>query len=113
MARAMESRYKVLKGEITYSATVEEILVEAGRATGVRLADGTIHRADAIISAADGHSTVFKMLGGRYVNPKIEKRYRDWPLIRPAVTITFGVAREYPGEPQLVDGDNYRKFLHK
>jgi phytoene dehydrogenase-like protein len=68
---------------------------------GVRLADGSQHRADIVVSAADGYSTVFKMLGGRYVDEKIENRYKNWKLIRPIVMISFGVAREFPGEPWL------------
>jgi phytoene dehydrogenase-like protein len=101
MARTMESRYKSLGGEIRYSATVEEILIEGGRATGVRLTDGGIHRSDAVISAADGHSTLYKMLGGRYLDDRTERRYRDWPLIRPSVSTTLGAAMEFPDEPYI------------
>jgi len=96
-----EKRYKALGGQVTYGATVEEILVEDDRAVGVRLADGREHRADVVVSAADGHSTIFSMLGGRYVDEKIERRYRNWSLIRPLAMVSFGVAREFPGEPWL------------
>jgi len=95
--RPIEERYKALGGEMTCKATVSEILVENDRAVGVRLANGTEHRADAIVSAADGYSTIFNMLGGGYVDKKIEERYRSWPLIRPYVMVSFGVAREFPG----------------
>ncbi len=97
----IERRYKDLGGQVTYKATVEEILVENDRAVGVRLADGSRHRADIVVSAADGYSTIFKMLGGRYVDKKIENRYKNWKLIRPMVMVSFGVAREFPGEPWL------------
>jgi phytoene dehydrogenase-like protein len=123
--RPIEQRYRDLGGQITYHATVEEILVEtrpactraAGtgersrrddRAVGVRLADptgtlrsGSQHRADVIVSAADGYSTIFQMLGGRYVDEKIRARYRDWKLIRPCVMISYGVAREFRGDPHI------------
>jgi len=77
---AIEKRYKDLGGRVTYKATVEEILVETypeqsrrdDRAIGVRLADGSEHCANVVVSAADGHNTIFKMLGGRYVNEKIK-----------------------------------------
>ncbi|MCL6560805.1 MAG: NAD(P)/FAD-dependent oxidoreductase [Firmicutes bacterium] len=95
----IERRYKDLGGQVTYRATVEEILVENHRASGVRLADGSEHRADIVVSAADGHSTIFKMLGGRYVNEKIKNRYKNWKLFRPLVMVNFGVAREFTGEP--------------
>jgi phytoene desaturase len=97
----IEKRYRNLGGEVTYGATVEKILVEKDRAVGVRLADGSEHRADIVISAADGYSTIFKMLDGRYVDAKIEERYRNWKLTRPLVMISFGIAREFTGEPGL------------
>ena len=95
----IEERYKALGGEVTYKATVREILVENDQAVGVRLADGTEHRADVVVSAADGYSTIFNMLGGRYVDKKIEERYRSWPLIRPYLMVSFGVARVFPDDP--------------
>jgi len=75
--------------------------VENDRAVGVRLADGSERRADIVVSAADGYSTIFKMLDGRYVDSEIEKRYRNWKLTRPLVMINFGVAREFKDEPGL------------
>jgi phytoene desaturase len=95
----IEKRYKDLGGRVTYKATVEEILVEHDRAVGVHLADGSEHRAEVVVSAADGYSTIFKMLGGRYVDKKIEERYENWELIRPMVMVNYGVAREFPDEP--------------
>jgi phytoene dehydrogenase-like protein len=80
-ARAVERRYLDLGGEIHYKSRVERILVEAGhagradRAVGVRLEDGTEHRADVVISAADGHATIYEMLGGQYVSDKVQGYY--------------------------------------
>lgn len=98
-ARSIEKHYCKLGGMITYDATVEEILVERGQAVGVRLEDGSEHRADAVVSAADGHSTLFKLLGGRYLNDKIARRYATWKTTRPLLMASFGVAQEFPGEP--------------
>jgi len=97
----IEERYKALGGEVAYEATVEEILVENDRAVGVRLANGSDHHADVVVSATDGHNTIFKMLGGRYVDEKTKERYRSWKLIRPVVMISFGVARVFPDDPPL------------
>jgi len=98
---SIEERYKALGGQVTYEATVEEILVEGSRAVGVRLANGSEHRADAVISAADGYSTLFELLGGQYVDRKTEQRYREWPLIRPMVMVSFGIAQAFPDEPWM------------
>jgi phytoene desaturase len=97
--RAIEARYQELGGEVVYRATVEEILVKDDRAIGVRLADGSKHYADAVISTADGRSTIFKMLGGRYLDERIEKRYATWKTFRPLLMISYGVDQEFPDEP--------------
>lgn len=94
-------RFRQLGGELTCGATVEQILVEEDAAAGVRLAGGRVERADAVISAADGYSTIFEMLGGRYADEAIRTRYRDWPLIRPMVMLSYGVRRSFAGEPHL------------
>ncbi len=69
---------------------------------GVRLADGSEQRADVVVSAADGYSTIFKLLGGRYVDEKTKERYRTWKLIRPTVMVSFGVARTFPDESHFI-----------
>jgi phytoene dehydrogenase-like protein len=97
--RSLEKHYQDLGGQVTYKATVEKILVENDRVVGVRLAEGREHRADIVVSAADGYSTIFKMLGGRYTNEKIKKRYANWKLCRPLMMVSYGVAREFPDEP--------------
>ncbi len=97
----IEKRYKDLGGQVTYKATVDEILIENNHAVGIRLADGSEHRADVIVSAADGYSTIFKMLHGLYVNDEIVERYNNWKLIRPIATVSFGINREFKDEPWL------------
>jgi phytoene desaturase len=98
-AEAVARRYAALGGQVTYKASVEEILVEGDGAVGVRLADGTQYRGDVVVSAADGYSTIFNLLGGRYVDQEIRDRYDKWPLFRPLVMASFGVAGQFPGKP--------------
>jgi phytoene desaturase len=98
-AQAMERRYRDLGGEVSYKASVEEILVEDGRAVGVRLGDGSTHRADYVVSAADGYSTIFRLLGGRYLDDKVRERYDTWPRFFPILFVSFGVADTFAGRP--------------
>ena len=100
--RPIEKRYLDLGGQVSYRSTVEEIVVEDHRASAVRLTDGSEHRADYVVSAADGYSTIFEMLGGRYVNEEINRRYDSWELSRPLVTVSYGVARQFPDESPFV-----------
>lgn len=95
---SLARRYEELGGELTCGATVEKILVEDDRAAGAKLTDGRTFPADAVISAADGHSTIFGMLDGRYLDKKVRQRYDSWPLTPSLLMATFGVARQFPDE---------------
>jgi len=101
-ARGIEKRYIGLGGEILYKSRVEKILVENDRAVGIRLEDGTEHRADMVISAADGRTTIFDMLEGKYLNDKIRNYYDKWPVYEPFIQISLGVARDFSNEPHRV-----------
>lgn len=100
-ARALEKRYLNLGGKVTYRSTVEKILVEQDRAVGVRLTNGEEYRADHIVSAADGFSTLYDLLGGRYVSPELTKLHEEWPLWKPVVLMNYGVARDFSDEPSI------------
>jgi phytoene dehydrogenase-like protein len=103
LARAVERRYLALGGEIHYKSRVVKILVENDRAVGVQLADGSEHRSDIVISAADGHTTLFDMLDGKYINDKIQGYYDKLPH-SPLVYIGLGVARSFEEIPPTVTG---------
>lgn len=101
-ARRIESRYLNLGGKVNYKSRVTEIITSNGQATGVRLEDGTEHQGDIVISAADGHSTIFDMLGGAYVSEEIRQIYDNWPLYPPLVQVSIGVALDLSNEHHLV-----------
>jgi len=98
-SRAIERRYLDLGGEIHYRSPVSKILAENGQAAGVRLADGTEHRSDIVVSAADGHATIYDMLEGKYANDKIRGYYDKLPIFPPLVQVALGVARSFEGLP--------------
>jgi phytoene dehydrogenase-like protein len=87
----MAERYRSLGGELLPGRKVKKILVDNNRAVGVKLHDGTIYEADYVISAADGHATLFDMLEGRYLSPKLREAYSEWDLYMPFVQVSFGV----------------------
>ena len=91
-ARRIEKRYTDLGGTLTYGAQVEKILVDGGKAVGIRLTDGSEHRADWVISAADGYSTLYKLLNGRYLSPEAEAPYKgDLEVFPSTVQVSFGL----------------------
>jgi phytoene dehydrogenase-like protein len=98
-ARAIERRYHELGGEISYKSQVEKILVENDRAVGVRLYNDEEHRADHIVSAADGHATIFEMLAGRYANKRLRALYDEHLPTYSLVQVSLGVNRNMSAEP--------------
>ncbi|MDY6916732.1 MAG: NAD(P)/FAD-dependent oxidoreductase [Chloroflexota bacterium] len=101
-SRAIERRYLGLGGKIDYRSRVDKILVEGDSAVGVRVDDGEEHRADMVISAADGHATIFHMLDGRYVDDTVRGYYEELPIFPPLIQVSLGVARDLSGEPHSV-----------
>jgi phytoene dehydrogenase-like protein len=98
----IEKRYLDLGGEVSYRARVEKVLVEEDRAVGVRLEDGTEHRADYVISAADGRTTIFDLLEGKYVDDKVRGYYEELPLFTPLVYLSFGVDGTFEEAPHFL-----------
>jgi phytoene dehydrogenase-like protein len=103
-AKAIEKRYLSLGGETHYKSRVTKILVENDRAVGIELEDGSQHRADYVISAADGHATIFEMLEGKYVDDTIRGYYNDLPIFEPLIFMSLGVNRSFADFPQTVTG---------
>jgi phytoene dehydrogenase-like protein len=103
-ARKLADRYEALGGAVRYRARVAEILVEDDAATGIRLQDGEVVAADAVISAADGHFTLYEALGGRYVNQALADLYdlRTLEVYESLILVSLGVARTFEGWPHLL-----------
>lgn len=92
-------RYKKLGGEIHYKCRVKDVIVENNRAVGIKLEDGTEHRADIIIWAGDGRTVIFDILKGRYLDDKIKHMYEHWIPVLPLIHVMLGVARDMSKEP--------------
>ena len=104
MSEALEARYKELGGKIYYKSRASKILTSDGKAVGIKLEDGTEHMAARIISAADGHTTLFSMLEGKYGNEKTREPYEKWPLFPSLIYVSMGVNRTFGDIPKSVSG---------
>jgi phytoene dehydrogenase-like protein len=99
-ARSIERRYLALGGEVHYSSRVEKILVENDKAVGIKLVDGGEHRANIIISNADGRKTIFDMLDGKYIDETVRGYCAPISDETPfAVNVCLGINRDLAGEP--------------
>jgi phytoene dehydrogenase-like protein len=88
---ALVASYERLGGESRLHATVDEVLVEKDRARGVRLEDGELIAADAVVSTSSMPETVLRLLGGRYGADAVRARMEGWKLVQPIVMTSFGV----------------------
>ncbi len=102
MAQRMLEKYLNLGGKISYKKKVEKIVVENNSAKGVILSDGTKILSDYVISAADGFSTIFKMLEGKFVSKKVVYAYNNWELFTPIVQVSFGIKKIVKNESPII-----------
>lgn len=100
--RLIEDEIAALCGRIRFRARVERILVEDDTAVGVQLTTGETIYADWVISAADGHATIFDMLGGRYVDEATRRMYGDRETFASYVQVSLGVARDLRDQPPML-----------
>ena len=91
-----------LGGRLRLDSRVERILVQNDVATGVQLAGGETIAADWVISAADGHATVYDLLGGKYTDNATDRIYSNLKTFPSYLQVSLGVARDLSQQARLV-----------
>lgn len=97
IVRALGRLIEELDGRFHLNASVDEILVENGRAAGIRLADGTVHKADHVISNADVAYTYTNLIDSKHRSIR-NSNYRYNKLTRYSMSlfvIYFGTKKRY------------------
>ena len=102
LIRLIEEKIAGLGGKIRFKAKVERILVENDTAAGVQLTNGENIRADWVISAADGYTTIFDLLGGQYLDASIRKTYDERELFASYLQVSLGVALDLRDQPAML-----------
>jgi phytoene dehydrogenase-like protein len=102
LTQRMAAKFERLGGRLSCNCRVEKILVENSVTRGVVLSDETRLNADYVISAADGYSTIYRMLDGNYLSKEIEHAYTQWELFTSFVQVSFGIGRELFSEAPVV-----------
>ena len=107
-----------LDGRFHLNTEVDEILVQGRRATGIRLADGSIHHADHVISNADVAFTYMNMIPGK--NRSWRNSDLRWKkLTRYSMSlfvIYFGTKKRYNNgrlaHHNIILGERYKGLLN-
>jgi phytoene dehydrogenase-like protein len=102
LAQRMVERFIKFGGKISYNKKVEKIIVENNTAKGVILTDGTQILSDYVIGTADGYTTIYKMLEGKYVSKKVDFAYKNWELFTPIVQVSFGINKIVKSESPII-----------
>jgi phytoene dehydrogenase-like protein len=97
--RLIVENFLAMGGRIRFGAKVAEIVVKGGAATGVRLAGGEIIPADWVVSAADGYTTVYKLLGGKFADKITDRTCRNLRTFHSYLQVSLGVTRDLSQQP--------------
>ncbi len=100
--RLIVKKLASLGGKLRLGAKVESVLVEHDAAVGVRLASGETIAADWVISAADGHATIWHFLGGKYADEETKRIYDDYETFPSYLQVSLGVAKDMSQQPGFV-----------
>ncbi|MEI6043970.1 MAG: phytoene desaturase [Chloroflexota bacterium] len=112
---AMVKLLEELGGKIHLNSEVQEILVQDRCVMGVRLADGTVHRSDIIVSNGDVANTYRKLIPERYRRKNSNRRIEGIKYSMSLVVIYFGTKRRYDesnlAHHSIILGERYKDLL--
>lgn len=95
IVQAFERLLGELGVDVRVNAPVAEILVAGQKVTGVRLADGTIHEADAVVSNADVAWTYLNLIPKQYRRKNSDGWVKRKKYSNSLFVIYFGTKRRY------------------
>lgn len=116
IVQALGRLFQELGGVAHFNTEVQEILIKDGRTVGVRLPDGRVHQADAVVSNADAAFTYRHLIAPhhrrKYTNRKIEQMKYSMSLF----VIYFGTKRRYTDSKlahhNIIVNQRYQGLLH-
>jgi phytoene desaturase len=112
VVEALAALFREMGGEIETGAKVEEILIERGRAWGVR-ANGGMREADVVVSNADVPTTYGRLIDRRWRRKWTDRALRRLRLTMSCFLLYLGVRRKLPklAHHTLVLGRSYRSLV--
>ncbi len=113
LVRGLVRLLEDLGGTIQLNARVEEINVEAGKVTGVRLADGDVIPADVVVSNGDVANTYRKLIRPEHRRKWTDRRLEKMRYAMSLFVVYFGTNRTYEHLPHhsIILGPRYQGLL--
>jgi phytoene desaturase len=113
--QAMAKLFTELGGKIHLNTEVKEILVSGRKVTGVQLANGTVIKADQIVSNADVAFTYRNLIPQQYRRKYTDRKVESMKYSMSLFVIYFGTKRRYLDSKlahhNIILGDRYKGLL--
>lgn len=117
IVQAMAKLFGELGGKVNLNAAVDEILIDGNsrRTTGVRLEDGSVHKADAVVSNADVAFTYKNMIDKQYRRKYTDRKIENTKYSMSLFVIYFGTKKRYLDSQlahhNIILGERYKALL--
>lgn len=114
---AMVKLFGELGGKIHLDAEISEIVIDPAtrKTTGIRMADGTFHAADAVVSNADVAFTYRHLIPAQYRRKYSDRKVENMKYSMSLFVIYFGTKRRYTDSKlshhNIILGDRYQGLL--
>jgi phytoene desaturase len=111
LVSALDTLMSEIGVEVRLNTTVEEVVVQHGRATGVRMSDGRVHAADLVVSNADPSWLYTKMISNPPIVPRLKTRTAKSSM--GLFVLYFGTTRRYDdvAHHTIWFGERYKELL--
>jgi phytoene desaturase len=116
LVEALGKLFREIGGKVYLNANVKEIVIENRKATGIRLADGTYHKADLVVSNADPAFTYKYMIPAAERKQYTDERIDQIKYSMSLFVIYFGTKKQYRHNSNLrhhniILNERYRDLL--
>lgn len=115
IVKALIKLIEEMGGKVHYNAEVDEILVEGKKVKGVKLKNGSMYYADAVISNADVAFTYMRLIPAKYRKKYTDAKLKNMKYSMSLFVIYFGTNRRYTDTKlkhhNIILGPRYKALL--
>ncbi len=115
VVNGMAKLFEELGGKFYLNSEIKEITVSNRKVTGVKLTDGSVHDADAVVSNADVALTYMKLINGNDRRKYTDKKLEGMKYSMSLFVIYFGTKKKYTDTKlvhhNIILGKRYKGLL--
>jgi phytoene desaturase len=116
LVNGMVRLFNDLGGKMYLNSEVKEIMAENNKVNGIRMNDGTEHKADIVISNGDVANTYMKLIDSKYRKKYTDKKLKNLDYSMSLFVIYFGTKKRYNDTKlkhhNIILGPRYKELLN-